>query len=74
MKKEHYVATDPIRKFKKDHHVTCSNKQICNKFGYQPTEECIKTNCPFADIKEIEVEVTPKGFARKLTMYNFVDF
>jgi len=69
MKKEHYVATDPIRKFKKTKHVTCSNK-----FGYQPTEECLASHCPYANVREIEIEITPKGMARNITMFNFVDF
>lgn len=68
------MATDPIRKFAKTRHVTCSCKSICNKFGYQPTEQCLIAHCQFATVREIEIEVTPKGFARNVTMYNYVDF
>ena len=67
-------ATNPIRKFAKTKHVTCSNKRICNKFGYTPSIACLITHCQYANVKEFEIEITPKGFARKVTRFNMVDF
>lgn len=72
-KKEHYVATNSIRKFTKTQHVSCSNTQICNKYGFQPSEQCIKAHCPYAGVNEFEIEVTPKGLARQITLFDFVD-
>ena len=63
-----------MRKFTKTQHVSCSNTQICNKYGYQPSEQCLRTHCQYAEVKEFEIETTPKGIARQITLHNFVDF
>lgn len=80
-KKKKQEVTNPIPenvnpkyiKFKKIKHVVCNNLAICNRFGYMPNKRCIETECRYASLKEIEIDITPLDHCRRVNMYNFVD-